>query len=62
MGPPLGAFAQRAFIAGRISNTSDNLVRWIEDPPAIDPETAMPALGVDERDAPDIAAFLYQLD
>jgi cytochrome c2 len=62
VGPPLGAFAQRTFIAGRIANTSDNLVRWIEDPPAIDPETAMPALGVGERDARDIAAYLYQLD
>jgi cytochrome c1 len=34
-------------------------VRWIQDPPAVDSATAMPNLGVSERDARDMAAYLY---
>lgn len=60
--PPLDAFAARTFIAGELPNTPDNLVRWLEDPPRIHPKTAMPALGVDDREARDIAAYLYTLD
>jgi len=36
-------------------------VRWIQNPPAIDSKTAMPFLGVSERDARDIAEYLYRL-
>jgi cytochrome c1 len=61
VGPPLAGFGARAFIAGELPNTPENLVRWIQDPPAIEPETAMPALGVAQSDARDIAAYLYQL-
>jgi hypothetical protein len=35
--------------------------RWIKDPPAIDRLTAMPKLGVADRDARDIAGYLYTL-
>jgi glucose dehydrogenase len=35
------------------------LVRWIQNPKAINEKTAMPVLGVSSRDATDIAAFLY---
>ena len=38
-----------------------HLVRWIQDPPAVDSSTAMPNLGLTERDARDIAAYLYAL-
>ena len=37
------------------------MIRWIENPPAIDPKTAMPNMGVTVRDARDIAAYLYTL-
>ncbi len=57
--PPLARFAQRTFIAGELPNTPDNLVRWLRDPPAIEPRTAMPALGLSEQQARDIAAYLY---
>jgi cytochrome c1 len=38
------------------------LIRWIQDPPSIDPKTAMPNVRVTEADARDIAAFLYTLN
>lgn len=37
------------------------MIRWIENPSAIDPKTAMPNMGVTVRDARDIAAYLYTL-
>lgn len=61
VGPPLTSFAERTFIAGRVPNTPDNLVLWISHPPAIDPQTAMPDLGLSEQQARDIAAYLYTL-
>jgi cytochrome c2 len=59
IGPPLDGVGARAIIAGRLENTPDNLVQWIEDPQKISPGTAMPVLGVTPSDARDMAAFLY---
>ena len=61
-GPALSKVASRIYIAGRLKNTPDNLMRWIRDPHAVDPQTAMPVVGADERDARDIAAYLYTMD
>ena len=61
VGPPLEGFGKRVYIAGRFANNQDMLMRWILDPPALAPSTAMPAVGVDERDARDIAAYLLSL-
>ncbi|HEX6397344.1 MAG TPA: hypothetical protein VFZ95_07975, partial [Steroidobacteraceae bacterium] len=61
VGPPLTNFAQRAFIAGQVPNSPETLVRWIQNPPSIVPNTAMPVLGISEGDARDIAAYLYTL-
>jgi cytochrome c oxidase assembly factor CtaG/cytochrome c2 len=61
VGPPLGGIGQRVFIAGVLPNTPDNMVRWLRDPPGVDRLTAMPNMGVGERDARDIAAYLYAL-
>lgn len=61
VGPPLDGFAGRSYIAGVRPNTPENLVRWIENPQAIDPRTAMPNMNVGLRDARDIAAYLYTL-
>lgn len=60
-GPPLKGIAGRAYIAGRLNNTPSNLEAWIAHPRRVDPQTAMPELGVDPRDARDIAAYLYTL-
>lgn len=61
VGPPLERFAKRAVIAGIVPNRPDVLVRWLLDPPALAPETAMPAMGIAVGEAEDIAAFLYTL-
>jgi cytochrome c len=57
VGPPLAGIANRVYIAGVLTNTPENLIRWILNPPAVDSLTAMPYLGVGEDDARDIASF-----
>jgi cytochrome c2 len=61
VGPSLAGFSGRLFIGGRARNTPANLVQWIEDPHSIDPQNAMPPMGVGEKEARDIAAYLYTL-
>jgi len=61
VGPPLADFALRGYVAGVVPNWPGYLVRWVMDPPAIAPRTAMPNVGVDEQEARDIAAYLYTL-
>ena len=58
VGRSLDGLAGQKYIAGALPNTRDNLIRWIRDPKAIDPHTPMPVLGVTERDARDMAAYL----
>jgi cytochrome c1 len=48
-------------VAGKLPNTPDQLVRWIQQPQAVEPGTAMPDLGVSLAEARDIAAYLYTL-
>lgn len=61
VGPPLTNFGARAYIAGRLANQPDALVRWLLDPPAIYPGTAMPRVGFTPTQARDVAAYLYTL-
>lgn len=61
VGPDLTGFALRSFVAGRLPNRPDQLMRWIRHPQSISPGSAMPELGVSEQDARDIAAYLYTL-
>ena len=61
VGPPLTNMASRAYIAGRLPNQPLDMIDWIRAPRAIDPGTAMPDLGVTERDARDMTAFLFTL-
>jgi hypothetical protein len=53
--------ANRIYIAGVLQNTPDNMVRWIENPKAVNEKTVMPNLGVTPNDAGDIAGYLYTL-
>jgi len=62
VGRPLDGLAQRKFIAGSLPNNQANLVRWIRNPQAVDPESAMPAMGVTQKDALDISAYLLTLE
>jgi cytochrome c2 len=59
---PLAHFGQRSYIAGRVPNTSDHLVRWLMRPDALVPGTTMPDLGVSEQDARRMAAYLGALE
>ena len=61
VGPNLSGIAARSYVAGVVTNSPDNMISWIENPPAIDSKTAMPYMGVTERDARDIATYLYTL-
>lgn len=61
VGPPLSGVAQRVYLAGVVANTPENTIRWIMSPPSIDALTAVPETGISERDARDIAAYLYTL-
>jgi len=61
VGPPLSQVALRSYLAGRIDNTPENMIKWIRQPHSVDPQTAMPETGVTESDGRDIAAYLYTL-
>ena len=61
VGPPLGKIATRIYLGGVLTNTPDNMTRWIREPQKIDPRTAMPDLQVPERHARDMVAYLYRL-
>lgn len=58
IGPPLRNMAEQKYIAGVLPNTAENLTRWIQAPHEVDPLNAMPDMGVDRRDARDMAAYL----
>ena len=49
----------RARRPGRLANSPQNLIKWIRDPRTVDPLTVMPAVGLDEAGARDVAAYLY---
>lgn len=60
--PSLAGIANRAFIAGRMPNTPENMLRWILRPDSIEPDVKMPRLGDARRqNARDIVAYLYTL-
>jgi mono/diheme cytochrome c family protein len=61
VGPPLAKMGMRSFIGGRLANTPENMVRWLRAPQQFVPDGAMPNLGVSERDARDMAAYLESL-
>lgn len=62
VGPPLAHLARRSFIAGAVANDAPDLIRWLRAPQKLHPGSAMPDLGVTERDARDMAAYLYTLE
>jgi cytochrome c2 len=62
VGPPLIHWSKRVYIAGELPNTPDNLMRWLQHPPQVEPKTAMPDMGITEQDSRDIAAYLYSLE
>jgi cytochrome c len=61
VGPPLGGFAQRIYVAGVAENTPEHLMAFLRDPRSVAPRSAMPKLSVSEPQARDLAAYLYTL-
>ncbi|MDF1503463.1 c-type cytochrome [Roseisolibacter sp. H3M3-2] len=59
VGPALDRLRQQPYVAGVTLNTPDHLMRWVQDPQAVDSLTAMPDLDVSQRDARHIVAYLY---
>jgi cytochrome c len=59
--PPLAHIASRSYIGGVLPNTPADMERWLRNPPAVDPRTAMPNMDISAEDAKDIAAYLYTL-
>jgi cytochrome c len=62
VGPPLSAFARRMYISGLLTNTPENLRRWLLNPRAIEPRTVMPPVGLSDQEARDLSAYLYTLE
>ena len=62
VGPSLAHIAKRAFIAGVLPNTAENMTRWLVAPQEVKPGSAMPDLHMRVRDAKDIAAYLATLN
>ena len=58
----LRAWSRRSYIAGRLQNRPDVLARWIADPPALVPGTAMPSMGVPPANVQAMAAYLFSLE
>ena len=59
IGPALDRFSARAYLAGGLPNRPDNLLRWLLDPPAVSPQTAMPNMQLGQEQARALAAWLY---
>jgi cytochrome c551/c552 len=62
VGPSLDRYALRPYVAGKFANEPETLVRWIQDAPAMAPQTAMPAIAMSRQEARDAAAYLYMSD
>jgi cytochrome c2 len=62
VGPPLDGMARRSLIAGQLPNKPGVLVAFLQNPPALLPQTGMPDVGLSRDDARHIAAFIYTLE
>ncbi len=61
VGPPLEGIARRVYLAGVVPNTPRGMAAFIRDPRIADPRILMPAMGVTEEHARDMAAYLGTL-
>ena len=61
-GPELAHWAKRRKVAGEWPNTPENLENWIRHSEQLRPRTTMKLMTVNEKDARDIAAYLYSLN
>jgi mono/diheme cytochrome c family protein len=61
LGPTLHGIASRTMLGGVVPNSLENMALWLRSPQTFSRHSAMPALGVTERDARDMAAYLATL-
>jgi cytochrome c len=59
VGGPLAGIGQRVYVGGVVTNSPENLVQWIVKPQSFSPRSAMPATGISEAEARDVATYLY---
>jgi cytochrome c len=59
VGGSLKDMRQRVYVGGVVVNSPDNLIRWIVSPQTFSPRSAMPATGISEMEARDVATYLY---
>jgi cytochrome c1 len=59
--PALEHLAAESYLPGSLPNTPENVVRWIEAPRSVLPQTRMPMAGVSHSEARDIATYLWSL-
>jgi cytochrome c2 len=59
VGPNLSGLIQRVYLGGVLRNTPVNLVQWVVNPQRYVARSAMPATGISEPEARDVAAYLY---
>lgn len=62
VGPSLDGFTASNLISGRLPNRPDVLAAYVANAPAVLPGTTMPAMPINEREARDVAAYLYTLE
>lgn len=62
VGPQLNNWSKQHYIAGKLINEPNNLVKWLRDPQKMDNHTAMPNLNISEQEAWDMASYLYSLE
>ena len=58
-GPSLDGFAEQGLIAGRLPNRPEVLAAFVRNAPGVLPGSTMPAMPLTEREARDVAAYLY---
>ena len=61
IGPALDHVASKPTIAEKHQNNPQTMAKWIQNPQSFDPANTMPALGINDADARDIAAYLFTL-
>jgi mono/diheme cytochrome c family protein len=62
LGPSLVGFDDVGLIAGALPNRPYVLTAFIRNAPSVKPNSTMPPMPVTQREAADIAAYLYGLD
>lgn len=61
VGPDLSTYATQPQIAGLVPNTPENLARFLKNPSAVKPGTAMPNLGLSDQQVANLVAFMQGL-